>query len=288
MPPCVQEKPEASYHDFYTRILQTYFPRYMGNLIIDIQQYYNILEDLKGWEVIFTDGSKSKKGVGCAFYQLSNKVSKLFKLGEIVSIFTAEAIAILEALKYFKIHRVTKNLAIMSDSRSVLAGINQRKHYFHTHPIITAIIAESNIIQKGHMVKFFWIKAHSGIHANEMVDGLAKQAAQDGVKLSYDTPKSDLLNFFKGKMLDEWDNNHWKEYYEERRTQYSTIEPTVKFKPWYIKHHIPKKYYVSIARLKFGHGRFLSHLHRIGVVDSPMCMCGAEIGDLNHIFLIAR
>jgi hypothetical protein len=66
-----------------------------------IQTVLSILNNLDQERVkIYTDGSKTKDKVGCAFFIPETKESKEYKLPSESSIFTAEAVAITEALRY--------------------------------------------------------------------------------------------------------------------------------------------------------------------------------------------
>ncbi|VEN60735.1 unnamed protein product [Callosobruchus maculatus] len=67
---------------------------------------------------IYTDASKSTKGSGCAFYIPSLDVSRMFKLPADSTIFTAEAVAIYQALTYVDEHNIS-NSSILSDSQSI-------------------------------------------------------------------------------------------------------------------------------------------------------------------------
>ena len=53
-----------------------------------------------------------------------------------------------------------------------------------------------------------------------------------------------------------------------------------------IFNHYFKNLSTLIFRLRSGHAPTPSHLHRLGVRDSPFCVCGSEnIGDIDHIYL---
>uniref|UniRef100_A0A6P7GKJ4 Uncharacterized protein LOC114343795 n=1 Tax=Diabrotica virgifera virgifera TaxID=50390 RepID=A0A6P7GKJ4_DIAVI len=66
---------------------------------------------------IYTDASKSTKGTACAIYDPQTNESKMFKLNANSSIYSAELIGILEALKYCQ-HLPNKKIYIFSDSKN--------------------------------------------------------------------------------------------------------------------------------------------------------------------------
>nr|CAI5836562.1 unnamed protein product [Callosobruchus analis] len=70
------------------------------------------LDQFQNYELIFTDASKSNEGTGCAFYVASNGTSKMFKLSESTSIFSAEAIGILKAIEYVEEKSMLKTVIL--------------------------------------------------------------------------------------------------------------------------------------------------------------------------------
>ena len=139
---------------------------------------------------IFTDGSKSfnSVSVGCASVSLNprNVTSKSIK--KIASIFSAECIAIIDALD-IALNYTEQNIMILSDSLSVLSCLKNNRNNTKTNPYIYILKQK---IQKfaikstnNSQIKFYWIPAHDGIQGNELADQLAKQASND--------PPSDLV-----------------------------------------------------------------------------------------------
>lgn len=56
--------------------------------------------------------------------------------------------------------------------------------------------------------------------------------------------------------------------------------------PFQIRPIIRSRTFAStIVRVKFGHGYFKTYLHRLHVVNSPICKYGYKSEDLDHIFL---
>lgn len=208
---------------------------------------------------------------------------QLFKLNKYASNYTAEAEAILKALEYA--HTLdTSKVCIMSDCRSVLQELVSKKSTLKVHPTVLKIInSYIKLKRKRVEVKFYWVKAHVGIAPNEVVDALAKQAIAEASIVLNTMCLGDINAVVRREITQlEWDK-YWKESYQKKMTQYALIHPSIFIKPWYKEGNISKSFYSTIARLKFGHGQFPVHLHRIGLKDSPSCSCGEEYGDLNHI-----
>lgn len=124
---------------------------------------FSVAEELKGRNKVFRGGSESLQEVESAFYVPQNKISRLFKLDDLSRVFTAEAIATLEALKYFRFNNVGKPLAIMPDSMSVLKATNNRKSFVNTNPLIVDIIFKCiTLNQLGVALEFFRVR-HAAI-----------------------------------------------------------------------------------------------------------------------------
>ena len=124
-------------------------------------------------EKIFTDGSKSRDGVGCAV--LYQKDSYQAWLSKKASVFTAEMTAIIESLKMINQGK-KKDFVIYSDSYSAVLALSQ---YNSFHPLVQK--AQEWLFRlhiKFKNINFCWVPSHVGIHQNEIVDKEAKEAAK--------------------------------------------------------------------------------------------------------------
>lgn len=201
-------------------------------------------------------------------------------------VFTTEAVAILEALKYGR-STTYKHICIMTDSASVLRTIQHRKWPQQMNPIVVEIINTLiEIKRNGVHVKLCWIKGHCGIQPNDTVDQLAKESCEDGQIYKPILTIEDLVNISRRKILKhEW-NRYWEETYLMKSTQYAYIHPVASDQiSWYKNCTLSRHYRSTIARLKFGHGKYPAHLYKLNLIESPACPCGHEEADLNHIIL---
>ena len=154
---------------------------------------------------IFTDGSKSDKGVVYAAV-FPNQIIKR-RLPYDASIFTAELMAILTSLKQMLVQRGS-SFVIASDSQSALKSITS----FHPeHSLVIAIqelLAELHHKQK--CVKFCWVPSHVGIQDNERADKAAKLAIVERQITNISLPYKDLYSSIdmkvKAKALQTWLN----------------------------------------------------------------------------------
>lgn len=60
-------------------------------------------------------------------------------------------------------------------------------------------------------------------------------------------------------------------------TQYAFIHLSVSSKSQYIDYYLSRHYRSTMVRLKFGHGKYPAHLHRINLIESPACACDLSL-----------
>uniref|UniRef100_A0A6P7GR86 Uncharacterized protein LOC114341187 n=1 Tax=Diabrotica virgifera virgifera TaxID=50390 RepID=A0A6P7GR86_DIAVI len=176
----------------------------------------------------------------------------MFKLNSIMSIYTAELIAIMEALKYLSNINHSKFI-IFSDSKSSLSKISAINPKSKVNYIELYIINKiKELQQQGKSVKLAWVKSHCGITGNEMVDELAKNAVTQGVLTHYlCTPKDIESNLFKEI------KKEWKERYIDENVNtgnhYRSIRNYITDKPWFSKIESTKDMTRTICRMRFNH-----------------------------------
>ena len=248
----------------------------------------NILDStLEKWNnplLVYTDASKSQLGTGCAYYIPSINIISKFKLPSHCSIFTAEAIAIYEALEFIYSFNAETSI-ILSDFLSVLTSLeNSISFNIKINPYILKIKKMlHDVSATGKEVHFVWVKAHIGIRNNEIVDSLAKESIDSGapteIKISF--PNSFLI--LKTKLRNSW-VGLWQEFCHTNPTRYTLIHPDLPSKFWHENYDCPRKYVTTIIRLKFGHACFPAHLFKIKMLPSENCDTCNIKGDLDHIF----
>ncbi|GBL85223.1 hypothetical protein AVEN_222705-1 [Araneus ventricosus] len=145
---------------------------------------------------IYTDGSKTEKGVGAAFCVWSgqNIVYRwLAKQQDYNTVFQAEFLALKHATDHatsLPHHPVT---ILVDNQASVQAAANPRS-------INTTARAISKSLITGKHIHISWIKADVGYDGNEEVDRLAKEAEEsDRDPLSVKAPIFFLKSIFKKK-----------------------------------------------------------------------------------------
>lgn len=206
----------------------------------------------------------------------------MFKLPENTSSFTAETFAIYRALNFAQNIEFT-NIAIITDSLSILQKLLHPSWSPKTNYLLLKILEEYHkLASRNKKVTFIWVKAHESNVGNNTADLLAKRATTEGEPVNLLLSPYDAFALFKATIIAEW-QKLWNESSTSRGHSYSLKQPTVNKKPWFYKSNLKKKVVSTVCRLRFNHGSFPSHLHKIRIVDNPECDCdNVSVGDVNH------
>jgi ribonuclease HI len=120
-----------------------------------------------------------------------NGIPWKFRISNIVSTITAEALAIGKRLEIIKKTELDQNFLISSDSESVLKGIrntstvNNKAH-------ITHMIKDKIDWNREGKVQFYWIPGHCGVQVTERAHSEAKQSIIEGRDNQLLLPVADL------------------------------------------------------------------------------------------------
>lgn len=217
---------------------------------------------------IFTDGSKVTEQVGCGIVFGDNTFS--YRLPPVLSVYTAEVVAILRALYLAKSSHQRK-FCVYTDSMSALL---QLKYKNNPHPVITKILVLlRNLSQKGFDVIFCWVPGHVGISGNELADCAAK-AANDPIMqaIPYDDIKKSVIRYIYCLWQNYWDLQIGNKLH--------SIKSDIR--PWQSVPH--RRADVILSRLRIGHTR-LTHSHILTREPIPMCLNCKKILTVYHILI---
>lgn len=244
------------------------------------EDVYELISKFSDDCFIYTDGTKDYGNVSLAIYDKSHKTGIGYKIHKDASIFTAEAAAVLTALRHIQIHnRGILNWVIASESMSVLKALQNNKLDANTNYLIHAIkdlwhlLSNNNIV-----VAFVWVPAHKGVLGNENADFLAKLTCTNR-SVPYNNnlvalPFSDIDCLLKQRMCEKWTQhyNHCTQI-QNKGLDYACLNVGINQMPWFCRDNVfhKRKFYSIICRLRFTHCRLNYHLHCMNMVDSPIC-----------------
>ncbi|GBM27540.1 hypothetical protein AVEN_257853-1 [Araneus ventricosus] len=151
---------------------------------------------------IYTDGSKTEKGMGAAFCVLTD-VNIIHRWSTRLSlrntVFQAEILALLKAVEH-AVALPTQQLTILVNNQaSIKSAANPNSHNSIARKIFKLLHSHPHI-------RVACIKAHAGYIGNQEADRLAKEAAEteNFPETLLEFPKSFIKTFLRQKMLATW------------------------------------------------------------------------------------
>ena len=222
------------------------------------QKWQQKLRMLSEYKIIYTDGSKSEGGAGCAF--VTGNVEQSWTLNKAMSVESAEAWAIIQALNYCESNQC-KAFVVATDSLKLLKKIT---HLFSKNPLINIILNKIELLKNSNKnILFIWIPAHMEIGQNEKADALSKVAARgivvDIEELTKSERKASLRTKIKMKWHNEWQMTHsWLSSFKQN------------VESWVPPLRLNRHDRIKIERLRLGHTR-LTHSHLL--TGEPQASC---------------
>lgn len=217
------------------------------------------------------------------------------KLPEQMSIFSAEGLAIFAALQFEEEKvRESKHWIVLTDSMSCLKVLQSNKFDSRFNYILYDIRKlYFKLTGNGIDIILMWVPSHSGVSRNENADKLARFitsiSSVDNVTVdsrNVAIPFTDFIPKFKLQLKQNWLTD-WEETLRIKGKWYNKINNNI-CRPWFTNssEYLSRKFYNIIIRLRFGHCRFNSHLHRMQIISSPICTnCNLGVEQtLNYIF----
>lgn len=229
--------------------------------VIQVQSaFHDFRNAYAGASFIFTDGSKTLDGVGCAY--VHNHVRRRYRLPDQCSIFTAEAFAILQAIAYIRTNKVQRSV-ICTDSLSVVMAI---MHAASDVPTVIDIIDDiDRLTTAGHRICLLWIPGHSNISGNEIADTEAKLAISSPYTDDVEIHHKDFLPYLRRVLRSRFDAI-W-ENHEHTTTLKSIKEVSGR---WETSFRSKRREEVILCRLRLGHTR-LTHSYLLEHSQRPEC-----------------
>lgn len=202
-----------------------------------------------------------------------DKVICTFVLPNHTSVFSAEIIAIHEAIKNCN---SSGEYAIFTDSLSALRAISN----LHNNNYYASSIRNS-------LIKFFpkfiiiWIPGHVSIKGNEFADCTAKQAQNSPIFGKSNKNFNDVRKHIKRQIVD---NNY--SLWNLTNLWYKTINPNQNnIYDWIpSSNEFSRRDLTKIIRLRLGHTK-ITHDYIMNKTDPPICSCNNKSPlNITHIF----
>jgi ribonuclease HI len=220
-------------------------------------------------------------GAGIAIFENGKTIVSLkYRLNDKCSNNQAEQIAILKALeKLQNLDPKEKIVQLFTDSRITIEAIKHPKNHTRIIDLIRTKVFE---LEEQHWsIKIHWIKAHAEHHGNEVADQLAKEAAAGKQTGIYNKiPKSTIMKELREDSLEKWQS-------EWNNTTIGQI--TKQFFP-VIQDRLSMKIKITpiFTMLITGHGNLKSYLHKLKIIDTPICPCRKEEQTVDHLLYVCE
>ncbi|MCU7844861.1 MAG: endonuclease/exonuclease/phosphatase family protein [Candidatus Thiodiazotropha sp. (ex Monitilora ramsayi)] len=227
---------------------------------------------------IYTDGSKdgASNATACALVIPDLNITQKFKLNEHLSIFTAELLAIRQALIWIN-RNAPEKVVILSDSQSaiqcILSGRSSTRHDVLEHVLHLIHCA----LQKHIILSIDWCPSHIGIEGNEAADNAAKSALRHGKVIDILPSAREIYPLIKSKVRAEW-AREWRDSHGFRHE----LDPGLMTKVTTYSQH--RKLDIKYTRLRLGVNGLKANNIFYNEAD-PLCPHCTDIEDTEHYLI---
>ncbi|XP_072392438.1 uncharacterized protein [Diabrotica undecimpunctata] len=204
----------------------TRYPKTSTNPTLIHQSYHKIISLYPNSEHIYTDALKTQSRLAAAYIYGADYFK--IRLPPSYSIFTGEALAILEALKVCRRKSAPHDI-IISDSLSTLKALQQ---LYPSNEIIMLIKNELILLSTNNIeITFLWVPSHVGIKGNEAMDQLANEAALDeSIPVLHMLTRNDHKTSIKRHINNLWQSN-WNSTSNKLKDVIETVGTTLPLPP---------------------------------------------------------
>ena len=217
------------------------------------QAFLSIKHDYMDSIFVYTDGSKTQNGTAAGISLRGTRLG--FRITAQASIFTAEAFAVLEAIKYCRLLYPSENITVCTDSLSVLKSLSHPHCKTRIISYIMHTITSADI-----RISFIWIPSHTGIRGNDIADTTARDAiANDNCHMDLLIPSSDF-----GPLIKKYVSDLWRSGWSNRMTQQQHLSDQRD------KLKLETRDDSMLTRMMIGH-TYLSHGHFLR--QEPLSIC---------------
>lgn len=244
--------------------------------------------------VLYTDGSKNRRGTGAGFTLCYNNVTlndQPIPMHSSCTNYQAEQLSIIAGLEYTASRDDLANyytLTICSDSLSTISALHSGNSDNYLINCIKVAISNLSDHVSVYLVK---VNAHTGISGNEKADSLAKEGStmlSSNIShfnlMSIAGYKSDLSKFLWTIWLDYARNDNKPLNRSALNSWTKSILPTARSTDdiqFYKNLHKHTSFFTT--QFLVGHGCFGSYLHKFKIVDDPICpLCSDPLDTPYH------
>jgi ribonuclease HI len=270
----LKESPEVYNIDLPTNVLEKHYP---PEITINCLPYPPENPDFS----IYTDGSKSPQGVGCGFavFHCKDPIYPIFtdfcSLDNKCSIFQAECLALLEALKYVNCLPPSNIITFFTDSMSLANSVNNSDI---SSLLLLQIYNLIKSLSANYKIYIQWVKSHINIYGNEMADSLAKTGSLSQTQKFCKTPLTHFYQLFQREGIEYFTAIYHLSSHRKRLLKFFP-KLSILFKPKFIsfESRIP-------SLILTAHGPVNKHLFRLGRSPSPNCrFCYSVEESIDHL-----
>ena len=232
--------------------------------------------------VLWTDGSvpfpfgKGGSGVLANCSLPGTEATLSFSAGPVWSSFSAEACAILHALRWSRQHQQVCQISslLLSDSRSVLAILSSPPSFLLSQTLWQ--IWQELFFFSSCSIRLQWVPGHSFLPGNDTADELARRGALLAPS-AIPSILSPLISRIHSRLISDWRRTVSFKYFDSQVPSNSTEELV-----------LSRHARCVLSRLRCnGHSLLLgSYLSRIGRIENSSCSAfGHSSQDISHLIL---
>jgi len=252
----------------------------------------NILNTL----YIYTDGSGIENNVGAAAYSPTTSEVTHHHLGKAddTNVYAAELTAIHLGIKMAgKSPEQYDKCYIFVDNQSSIRAIDKPKQQSGQYIIsnILESLDEMQVQRPNLVFRIEWVPGHMDIDGNEKADEEAKRAAREKITEGQAPPDHKLKSSQVTRINEDIGTTartKWNTGKENARQHRQLTRPQ-RFKTGTrLYGDLPRKQQANLIRLRTGHCRLNSYLHRLNIIDDPSCECGRGVENVKHFLLLCK
>src|SRR5579859_3577927 len=244
---------------------------------------------------VYTDGSGIAKHIGAAAHSPTIPATAHQYLGnaDTANVYAAELTAIHLGINMGEKYAEQFNKCyIHVDNQSSIRAISKPKQQSGQY-IVRKILQDLDALQHRRPnleFKIKWVPGHMDIAGNDKADEEAKKAAQEQV-IGESTTQYKLKSVQRTKINEDINaaaKNAWNNGKSNARQHRKLTRPQ-RFKAGVrLYGGLSRKQAANLIRLRTGHCRLNSYLHRHNIIDDAACDCGRGIENAKHFLLLCK